>query len=82
MNENETQEELVVEDDDRYAMVDRGVIVARDRTALREYQKQAKRQKDKQNEINSLREDVDELKSNMSEIHSMLKELVSRKDNE
>ena len=38
-------EERIVEDDDRYVMVQKGILVAKDRTALEEYKRYAQRQK-------------------------------------
>lgn len=70
-------EERVVEDDDRYVQVSKGVLVARDRTALREYQKQANRQKQKQNRINRLEEDVENLKSDMNDVNGKLDTILS-----
>jgi len=81
-----SNEEYIVEDDERYAMVSKGILVARDRTALREYQRQVEKKRNKenrkQNEINNLREDVESLKGDMNDIKSMLTQLLNHKDNQ
>lgn len=71
-------EEKIVEDDERYVMVQKGIIVAKDKTALNEYKRYAKRQKEKSKDINTLREDVETLKTDMNDIKSMLSELIKR----
>lgn len=71
------EEEPIVEQDKRYSMVRDGVMVANDHTALREYEKYANIQRERHQEINRLRDDVDTLKEDMSDIKSMLTELVN-----
>lgn len=76
------EDEKIVSDDTRYVMKGKGQIVAHDRTALREYKRQAHREHQKHEEINTLRNDVDNLKSDISEIKSLLSELVNKEDKE
>ena len=74
---NEEQVEKVVADDERYVQVSKGVLVAKDRTALREYQRYAQRKKQKQNRINKLEEDVQNLKSDITEMKSSVDQILS-----
>lgn len=68
----------VVEDDHRYTMVQKGIMVAHDRSALNEYRKQAAAQEAKQNEINTLKDEVSKLSQDMSDIKIMLQKLLEK----
>jgi hypothetical protein len=59
--------EKIVEDDRRYTQVSKGIMVAHDRSALREYEKSVAVERSKIDRINRLEEKVDDLVSQMEE---------------
>lgn len=75
-------EERTVADDERYAMVSKGILVAKDRSALNEYKKKAEKQKDNNKTLNTLRRDVDNLQSDISDIKSMLTQILDNHEKE
>ena len=72
INNFDKEQESVIEDDDRYVMASPGIMVANDRSALREYYKTAKQNREKQQEVETLKRDVSNLSNEVSE----LKELI------
>jgi hypothetical protein len=72
-------EELTVSTDRRYAKVASGSIVAKDRMALNEYRTKKSNNDMEQSVINNIRQDVDGLKSDMSDIKMLLTKLIEDK---
>ena len=69
-------EELTVSTDRRYAKVASGSIVLKDRMALNEYRAKKANNDMERGVINNIRQDVDELKSDMSDIKMLLTKLI------
>ena len=73
-------EELKVRGDNRYVKVASGSIVAEDRMALNEYRRKKESDEMEKGVINNIRQDVDELKSDMSDIKMLLTKLIEDKE--
>lgn len=71
-------DELVIEDDDRYVMASPGIMVAHDRKALQDYYKNAEQNRRKQNELNTLRNDVAGLSSEVSELKQLILQMHAK----
>ena len=72
-------EELKIRGDNRYVKVASGSIVAQDRMSLNEYRRKKDSNEIKKGVINNIRQDVDELKSDMSDIKMLLTKLIEDK---
>ena len=72
-------EELTVSVDNRYSKVASGSIVAKDRMALNEYRRKKENNDMERGVINNIRQDVDELKGDMSDIKMLLTKLIEDK---
>ena len=72
-------EELTVSVDNRYSKVASGSIVAKDRMALNEYKRKKENNDMERGVINNIRQDVDELKGDMSDIKMLLTKLIEDK---
>ena len=68
--------EKVVNDDNRYVKVATGMVVARDLQSLNEYKKKKKVVDKEKGVINNIRQDVDELRGDMSDIKMLLTKLI------
>ena len=68
--------EEVVSDDNRYVKVATGMIVARDLQSLNEYKKKKEVVDKEKGVINNIRQDVDELRGDMSDIKMLLTKLI------
>lgn len=75
MSDIERNEEAIVEDDDRYVMASPGIMVANDRSALREYYKNAESNRRKQEELNTMKSEVADLSTRMDRIENLLLDL-------
>ena len=73
-------EELTVSVDNRYSKVASGSIVAKDRMALNEYRRRKENDDMEQGVINNIRQDVDGLKNDISDIKMLLTKLIEDKD--
>ena len=69
-------EELTVSSDRRYVKVASGSIVEKDRMALNEYRRKKENNDMERGVINNIRQDVDELKGDMSDIKKLLTKLL------
>ena len=72
--------EEVVGDDNRYVKVATGMIVAGDLQALSEYKKKKEVVDKEKGVINNIRQDVDGLKGDMSDIKMLLTKLIEDKN--
>ena len=72
--------EQAVSDDNRYVKVATGMIVARDLQALNEYKKKKAVVDKEKGVINNIRQDVDELRGDMSDIKMLLTKLIEDKN--
>ena len=72
--------EEVVGDDNRYVKVATGMIVSRDLQALNEYKKKKEVVDKEKGVINNIRQDVDGLKGDMSDIKMLLTKLIEDKN--
>jgi len=72
-------EELKVRGDHRYVKVASGSIVLQDKMALNEYRRKKESDEMEKGVINNIRQDVDELKSDMSDIKMLLTKLIEDK---
>ena len=72
--------EEVVGDDNRYVKVASGSIVAEDRMALNEYRRKKESDEMEKGVINNIRQDVDELRGDMSDIKMLLTKLIEDKN--
>ena len=72
--------EQVVSDDNRYVKVATGMVVARDLQSLNEYKKKKEVVDKEKGVINNIRQDVDELKGDMSDIKMLLTKLIEDKN--
>ena len=72
--------EKVVNDDNRYVKVATGMVVARDLQSLNEYKKKKKVVDKEKGVINNIRQDVDELRGDMSDIKMLLTKLIEDKN--
>ena len=72
--------EEVVSDDNRYVKVATGMVVARDLQSLNEYKKKKEVVDKEKGVINNIRQDVDELKGDMSDIKMLLTKLIEDKN--
>jgi hypothetical protein len=68
--------EEVVSDDNRYVKVATGMVVARDLQSLNEYKKKKEVVDKEKGVINNIRQDVDELRGDMSDIKMLLTKLI------
>ena len=73
-------EELTVSTDRRYVKVASGSIVAKDRMALNEYKRKKENNDMERGVINNIRQDVDGLKNDISDIKMLLTKLIEDKD--
>ena len=73
-------EELTVSVDNRYSKVASGSIVAKDRMALNEYKRKKDNNDMERGVINNIRQDVDGLKNDISDIKMLLTKLIEDKD--
>ena len=73
-------EELTVSVDNRYSKVASGSIVAKDRMALNEYKRKKENNDMERGVINNIRQDVDGLKNDISDIKMLLTKLIEDKD--
>ena len=73
-------EELTVSVDNRYSKVASGSIVAKDRMALNEYKRKKENNDMERGVINNIRQDVDELRGDMSDIKMLLTKLIEDKN--
>ena len=71
--------EQVISDDNRYVKVATGMVVARDLDALNDYKRRKENIDKEKGVINNIRQDVDELKSDMSDIKMLLTKLIEDK---
>ena len=74
------EEELEVRGDHRYVKVASGSIVAKDRMALNEYRTRKANNDMERGVINNIRQDVDGLKSDVSDIKMLLTKLIEDKE--
>ena len=72
--------EEVVSDDNRYVKVATGMVVARDLQSLNEYKKKKEVVDKEKGVINNIRQDVDELRGDMSDIKMLLTKLIEDKN--
>ena len=72
-------EELTVSSDRRYVKVASGSIVLKDRMALNEYRAKKANNDMERGVINNIRQDVDGLKSDVSDIKMLLTKLIEDK---
>ena len=73
-------EELTVSGDNRYSKVASGSIVAKDRMALNEYRRKKENVDMERGVINNIRQDVDGLKNDVSDIKMLLTKLIEDKE--
>ena len=73
-------EELTVSSDRRYVKVASGSIVAQDRMSLNEYRRKKENNEMEKSVINNIRQDVDGLKNDMSDIKMLLTKLIEDKN--
>ena len=73
-------EELTVSVDNRYSKVASGSIVAKDRMALNEYKRKKENNDMERGVINNIRQDVDGLKNDISDIKMLLTKLIEDKN--
>ena len=73
-------EELTVSSDRRYVKVASGSIVAKDRMALNDYRTKKSNNDMERGVINNIRQDVDDLKGDMSDIKMLLTKLIEDKE--
>ena len=71
--------EQVISDDNRYVKVATGMVVARDLDALNDYKRKKENIDKEKGVINNIRQDVDELKGDMSDIKMLLTKLIEDK---
>ena len=71
--------EQVIGDDNRYVKVATGMVVARDLDALNDYKRRKENIDKEKGVINNIRQDVDELKGDMSDIKMLLTKLIEDK---
>ena len=71
--------EQVISDDNRYVKVATGMVVARDLDALNDYKRRKENIDKEKGVINNIRQDVDELKGDMSDIKMLLTKLIEDK---
>ena len=72
--------EEVVSDDNRYVKVATGMVVARDLQSLNEYKKKKEVVDKEKGVINNIRQDVDGLKNDISDIKMLLTKLIEDKN--
>lgn len=72
--------ELKVKGDHRYVKVASGSIVAQDRMSLNEYRRKKENNEMEKSVINNIRQDVDGLKNDMSDIKMLLTKLIEDKN--
>ena len=72
--------EKVVGDDNRYVKIATGMVVARDLQSLNEYKKKKEVVDKEKGVINNIRQDVDELRGDMSDIKMLLTKLIEDKN--
>ena len=72
--------EKVVSDDNRYVKIATGMVVARDLQSLNEYKKKKEVVDKEKGVINNIRQDVDELRGDMSDIKMLLTKLIEDKN--
>ena len=71
--------EQVISDDNRYVKVATGMVVARDLDALNDYKRRKENIDKEKGVINNIRQDVDGLKSDVSDIKMLLTKLIEDK---
>ena len=71
--------EQVISDDNRYVKVATGMVVARDLDALNDYKRKKENIDKEKGVINNIRQDVDGLKSDVSDIKMLLTKLIEDK---
>lgn len=67
----------VIEDDERYIMAAPGIMVAADSTALREYRKQSSIKKQERDEINTLKDRLSAVESELFELRELVEILYA-----
>ena len=72
--------EQVISDDNRYVKVATGMVVARDLDALNDYKRKKENIDKEKGVINNIRQDVDGLKNDISDIKMLLTKLIEDKD--
>ena len=72
--------EQVISDDNRYVKVAAGMVVARDLDALNDYKRKKENIDKEKGVINNIRQDVDGLKNDISDIKMLLTKLIEDKD--
>ena len=72
--------EQVISDDNRYVKVAAGMVVGRDLDALNDYKRKKENIDKEKGVINNIRQDVDELKGDMSDIKMLLTKLIEDKE--
>tara|TARA_Y100000296_G_C5100060_1_gene219446 strand:+ start:400 stop:636 length:237 start_codon:yes stop_codon:yes gene_type:complete len=72
--------EQVISDDNRYVKVAAGMVVARDLDALNDYKRKKENIDKEKGVINNIRQDVDGLKSDVSDIKMLLTKLIEDKE--
>ena len=72
--------EEVIDNDNRYVKVAAGMVVARDLDALNDYKRKKENIDKEKGVINNIRQDVDELKGDMSDIKMLLTKLIEDKE--
>ena len=72
--------EQVISDDNRYVKVATGMVVARDLDALNDYKRKKENIDKEKGVINNIRQDVDGLKSDVSDIKMLLTKLIEDKE--
>ena len=72
--------EQVISDDNRYVKVAAGMVIARDLDALNDYKRKKENIDKEKGVINNIRQDVDGLKSDVSDIKMLLTKLIEDKE--
>ena len=72
--------EQVISDDNRYVKVATGMVVARDLDALNDYKRKKENIDKEKGVINNIRQDVDGLKNDISDIKMLLTKLIEDKE--
>jgi len=73
-------EELKVRGDNRYVKVASGSLVLQDRMSLNEYRRKKESNEMEKGVINNIRQDVDKLRGDMSDIKMLLTKLIEDKN--
>lgn len=67
----------VIEDDDRYIMAAPGIMVAADSNALREYRKQSQKKRQERDEINTLKDRLSTVESELAELRELVETIYA-----